>query len=68
MIHCYYLVAAADRLSNPEMCAEAIEGANQHLYTLMEQREAALSMGATVVGAFPAPKALLVFNIGNSRS
>jgi protein phosphatase len=37
MIHCYYLVAAADRLSNPEMCAEAIEGANQHLYTLMEQ-------------------------------
>jgi protein phosphatase len=63
-----YLVAAADRLSNPETCAEAIEDANQHLYTLMEQQEAALGMGATLVGAFLTPAALLTFNVGDSRS
>jgi protein phosphatase len=62
-----YLVAAADRISNPETCAEAIEAANQHLYTLVEQQEAALGMGATLVGAFLTPTALLTFNVGDSR-
>jgi protein phosphatase len=62
-----YLVAAADRLSNPESCAEAIAEANQHLYTLMEQQQAALGMGTTLVGAFLSPTALLTFNIGDSR-
>ncbi|EAQ37510.1 Protein phosphatase 2C-like [Nitrobacter sp. Nb-311A] len=63
-----YLVAAADRLSNPETCSEVIEDANQHLYTLMEQQEAALGMGTTLVGAFLTPTALLTFNVGDSRS
>lgn len=62
-----YLVAAADRISNPETCAETIEGANQHLYALMEQQEAALGMGTTLVGAFLTPTALLTFNVGDSR-
>jgi protein phosphatase len=62
-----YLVAASDRLSNPESCARAIEEANQHLYTLMEQQEAALGMGTTLVGAFLTPTALLTFNVGDSR-
>jgi protein phosphatase len=62
-----YLVAASDRISNPETCAEAIEDANQHLYTLMEQQEAALGMGTTLVGAFLIPTALLTFNVGDSR-
>ncbi len=63
-----YLVAAADRLSNQETCAEAIEAANQHLYTLMEQQEVTLGMGTTLVGAFVSPTALLTFNVGDSRS
>lgn len=63
-----YLVAAADRISNPETCAEAVEGANQHLYTLMEQQAAALGMGTTLVGAFLTPTARLTFNVGDSRS
>jgi protein phosphatase len=63
-----YLVAAANRISNPETCAEAIEGASQHLYTLMEQQEATLGMGTTLVGAFLTPTALLTFNVGDSRS
>ena len=29
-----HLVAAADRVSKPGSCAEAIEGANRHLYAL----------------------------------
>jgi serine/threonine protein phosphatase PrpC len=62
-----HLVAAADRLSNPESCADAIEGANQHLYALMQQHEAALGMGSTLVGTFLAPPALLTFNVGDSR-
>jgi protein phosphatase len=62
-----YLVAAADRISNPETCAEAIKDANQHLYTLMEQQETALGMGTTLVGAFLTPIALLTFNVGDSR-
>jgi serine/threonine protein phosphatase PrpC len=61
-----HLIAAADRISNPESCAEAIEDANQHLYTLMEQQEAALGMGTTLVGAFLTPTALLTFNVGDS--
>ena len=62
-----YLVAAADRISNLATCAEAIEGANQHLYMLMEQQEATLGMGTTLVGAFLTPTALLTFNVGDSR-
>ncbi|WP_167558863.1 PP2C family protein-serine/threonine phosphatase [Bradyrhizobium canariense] len=62
-----YLVAAADRISNPESCAAAIEEANQHLYALMQQHEAALGMGSTLVGAFLSPTALLTFNVGDSR-
>jgi PPM family protein phosphatase len=62
-----HLVAAADRISNPELCTEAIEDANQHLYTLMQQHEAALGMGATLVGAFLTQTALLTFNVGDSR-
>ena len=62
-----YLVAAADQISNPKSCAEAIEGANQHLYALMQQHEAALGMGSTLVGAFLTPTALLTFNVGDSR-
>lgn len=62
-----YLVAAVGRLSNPETCAEAIESANQHLYTLMERHDA-VGMGTTLVGAFLTPKALLTFNVGDSRS
>ena len=61
-----YLVAAADRISNPASCAEAIEDANQHLYALMQQHEAALGMGTTLVGAFLTP-GLLTFNVGDSR-
>jgi protein phosphatase len=63
-----YLVAAADRISNLATRAEAIEGANQHLYMLMEQHEVTLGMGATLVGAFLTPTALLTFNVGDSRS
>ena len=63
-----YLVAAADRISNPESCAEAIESANQHLYKLMEQQETTLGMGTTLVGAFLTPTALRTFNVGDSRS
>src|SRR5258705_1079614 len=62
-----YLVAAADRISNPESCADAIEEANQHLYALMQQHDAALGMGSTLVGAFLTPTALLTFNVGDSR-
>ena len=62
-----HLVAAADRISNPESCAEAIEDANQHLYALMQQHEAALGMGTTLVGAVLTPTALLTFNVGDSR-
>lgn len=62
-----HLVAAADRLSNSESCAEAIEDANRHLYALMQQHEAALGMGTTLVGAFLTPIALLTFNVGDSR-
>jgi PPM family protein phosphatase len=62
-----YLVATADRISNPESCAEAIEDANQHLYALMQQHEAAFGMGTTLVGAVLTPTALLTFNVGDSR-
>jgi serine/threonine protein phosphatase PrpC len=62
-----HLVAAAARISNPGSCAEAIKDANQHLYALMQQHEAALGMGTTLVGAFLTPTALLTFNVGDSR-
>ncbi|SIO67609.1 protein phosphatase [Bradyrhizobium erythrophlei] len=63
-----HLVAAGARISNPESCAEAIKDANQHLYALMQQHEAALGMGTTLVGAFLTPAAVLTFNVGDSRS
>jgi serine/threonine protein phosphatase PrpC len=62
-----YLVAAADRVSDPASCAEAIEDANQHLYALMQQCHAALGMGTTLVGAFLSPTVLVTFNVGDSR-
>lgn len=62
-----HLVAVAERLSNPESCAEAIEDANRYLYVLMQQHEAALGMGTTLVGALLTPTALLTFNVGDSR-
>lgn len=62
-----HLIAAADRLSNPESCAKAIEDADRHLYALMQQQEAALGMGTTLVGACLTRTALLTFNIGDSR-
>ena len=62
-----HLVAATDRISNPESCAKAIEDANRHLYALMQQHEAALGMGTTLVGAVLTPTALLTFNVGDSR-
>jgi serine/threonine protein phosphatase PrpC len=62
-----YLVAAVDRISNPESCADAIEEANQHLYVLMQQHETALGMGTTLVGAVLTPTALLTFHVGDSR-
>ncbi len=62
-----YLVAAVGRLSNPGGCAEAIEEANQHLYDLMQEREEALGMGSTLVGAVLTAGQLLAFNVGDSR-
>src|SRR5258706_4366441 len=62
-----HLVAVADRISNTASWAEAIEDANQHLYALMQQYEAALGMGTTLVGAFLTQAALLTFNVGDSR-
>jgi PPM family protein phosphatase len=62
-----YLVAAAGRLSNPVSSVEAIGDANQHLYALMQQHEAALGMGTTLVGAVLTPTGLLTFNVGDSR-
>jgi serine/threonine protein phosphatase PrpC len=62
-----HLVAAADWVSKPGSCAEAIEDANRHLYALMQQHEAALGMGTTLVGAALTPTALLNFNVGDSR-
>jgi PPM family protein phosphatase len=62
-----HLVAAADWVSKPGSCAEAIEDANRHLYALMQQHEAALGMGTTLVGAFLTPAALVTFNVGDSR-
>jgi serine/threonine protein phosphatase PrpC len=61
-----YLVAAADRISNPGSCATAIEDANRHLYALMEQHEAPLGMGTTLVRAFLTSTALVTFNVGDS--
>lgn len=62
-----YLVAATDRVSDPARCAEAIEDANQHLYSLMQQHEGAHGMGTTLAGAFLSSTALLSFNVGDSR-
>lgn len=61
-----YLVAAVDRLSNPASCAEAIEGANQHLYALMHEHPETLGMGSTVAGAVLSSDRLIAFNIGDS--
>jgi serine/threonine protein phosphatase PrpC len=62
-----HLATAADRISSPESWAKEIEAANQHLYALMQQHQAALGMGTTLVGALLTPTALLIFNVGDSR-
>lgn len=62
-----YLVAAADRLSDPASCAEVIEEANQQLFKIMSEREEAIGMGTTLVGAVLTAGQLLTFNIGDSR-
>ncbi|PAY09312.1 hypothetical protein CK489_08180 [Bradyrhizobium sp. UFLA03-84] len=62
-----YLVAAADRLSDPAYCAEVIEEANQHLFGLMHEHEEALGMGSTIVGAVLGADQLVTFNVGDSR-
>ncbi|HZR85303.1 MAG TPA: protein phosphatase 2C domain-containing protein [Bradyrhizobium sp.] len=62
-----YLVAAIDRLSSPASCADAIEGANQHLYELMHNHPEALGMGTTLVGAVLNATRMVTFGIGDSR-
>ncbi|MEH2592995.1 PP2C family protein-serine/threonine phosphatase [Bradyrhizobium sp. AZCC 1721] len=62
-----YLVAAADRLAIPRCCGDVIEAANQNLFALMQEDEATLGMGTTVVGAVLSPTRLLTFNVGDSR-
>ena len=39
----------------------------KHLFTIMQEHEAALEMGTTVVGAVLSPSKLLTFNVGDSR-
>ncbi|MGY3388772.1 serine/threonine protein phosphatase PrpC [Bradyrhizobium sp. USDA 3311] len=62
-----YLVAAADRLSHPAICAEVIEEANQQLFKLMREDEHAIGMGTTLVGAVLAANRVVTFNVGDSR-
>jgi protein phosphatase len=62
-----YLVAAIDRLSDPASCAGVIEEANQQLFELMHEREEALGMGTTLVGAVLTAERLITFNVGDSR-
>lgn len=62
-----YLVAAIDRLSNPDSCVEIIEEANQQLFELMREHREALGMGTTLVGAVLATDRLMTFNVGDSR-
>jgi serine/threonine protein phosphatase PrpC len=62
-----YLVAAIGGLSNPASCAEVVEEANRHLYERMQEREEALGMGSTLVGAVLTSGQLLTFNVGDSR-
>lgn len=63
-----YLVAAADRLSDPSSCAEVIEEANQQLFKIMSEHEEAIGMGTTLVGAALTPNRMVTFNLGDSRS
>jgi serine/threonine protein phosphatase PrpC len=62
-----YLVAAIDRLADPASCAEVIEEANQHLFSLMYKDAQALGMGSTIVGAVLGANQLVTFNVGDSR-
>ncbi|WP_198164045.1 PP2C family protein-serine/threonine phosphatase [Bradyrhizobium jicamae] len=62
-----YLVAAIDRLSDPASCAGVIEEANQQLFELLHEREEALGMGTTLVGAVLTAERLITFNVGDSR-
>jgi serine/threonine protein phosphatase PrpC len=62
-----YLVAAVDRLSDPDSCAEVIGEANRHLYDVMQEQEEALGMGSTIVGAVLTAERLVTFNVGDSR-
>lgn len=62
-----YLVVAIDRLADPASCAEAIEEANQYVFSLMQEHQDALGMGSTIVGAVLGTKQLVTFNVGDSR-
>ena len=62
-----HLVGAIDQLADPASCREAIEAANQHLYTLMQQHAEARGMGSTLVGAILNGERLITFNVGDSR-
>lgn len=62
-----YLVAAADRLSDPASCAEVIEEANQQLFKIMREHEEAIGMGTTLVGAALTADRMVTFNVGDSR-
>ncbi|WP_316186477.1 PP2C family protein-serine/threonine phosphatase [Bradyrhizobium sp. SZCCHNRI2014] len=62
-----YLVAAADRLSEPASCAEVIKEANQQLFKLMSEHEEAIGMGTTLVGAALTAERMVTFNVGDSR-
>lgn len=64
----HYLVAAADRLSDPSSCAEVIEEANQMLFKIMSEHEEAIGMGTTLVGAALTPDRMATFNVGDSGS
>ncbi|WP_157450514.1 hypothetical protein [Bradyrhizobium sp. ARR65] len=62
------LVKATDRLSNPDLCADVIEEANQRPFDLMQRQHESFGMGATLAGVFLIANALLAFNVGDSRS
>jgi protein phosphatase len=62
-----YLVAAIDRLADPDSCAKTIEEANQHLFAIMQEHQEALGMGSTIVGVVLGAKQLVTFNVGDSR-
>jgi len=62
-----HLIADADRLSSPESCSNAIEAANERLFAVMSERLESAGMGTTLVGVVLTERALLAFNVGDSR-